>query len=436
MKKIRYRISTQLYILLSFAAVIVFGTICFLLPWSTKSGKGLNFIDALFTSTSATCVTGLSTIDCSKLSCFGQVVLAILIELGGLSFLTIATFIYSMFSKMSIKSFKLMNDALNNDHPGEVLKMIRKIISIALIIQLIGFIFNFLIFYLKYDMIATKALGYGAFHAISAFNNAGFDLFGTNSLIDFSSDWLLNINTMLLIILGGIGFMTIDEIVRKRKWRKFSLTTKIVLSTTLILLISGTLLLKLSLLGEISWLEALFSSTTARTAGFTIFDMQNLNTPSCIVMIVLMFIGASPASTGGGLKTTTLFIIILAIYRFINNEKTTAFKRKVPSKIVIKAFTIFVVEIIYIMFVTFFLSFFEKNLTFDKILFEVVSAFATVGLSMGVTPSLSIVGQIVIIITMFIGRLGPLTILSISANPKKMIKDYGIDYIEEKVIIG
>lgn len=436
MKKFRLRIPTQLYILLTFALVILFGTICFVLPFSTLDGKGLSFINALFTSTSATCVTGLSTINCSELSLFGKIILAVLIELGGLSFLTIATFIYSMFSKMSIGSFKLMTEALNYDRPGEVVKMIRKVLLIAAVIQLIGFSFNTIIFHFEYGMSVPQALGYGAFHAISSFNNAGFDIFGTNSLIDFSSDWFININTMLLIILGGIGFLVIDEVLRKRRWRKFSLNTKVVLITTISLLVLGTLLFKLTMFKEMSWLQALFQSTSARTAGFATYDMTKLNTTGYIIMISLMFIGASPASTGGGLKTTTLFVLILVMIRFVRGEKYSVFKRKIPTQLVHKAFVIFVIEIVYVLIATFLMAIFEPNISFDRLLFEVVSAFATVGLSMGITGELSLGGQIIIIVTMYIGRLGPLTILSLSNNKKNIIKDKQISYIEEKIIIG
>ena len=205
---------------------------------------------------------------------------------------------------------------------------------------------------------------------------------------------------------------------------------------TLFLLVSGTLLLKLTMFKEMSWLQALFQSTTSRTAGFATFDMEKLNTTGYIIMIVLMFIGASPASTGGGLKTTTLFVLILVIVRFARGEKYSAFKRKVPTQLIYKAFVIFVIEIVYVMIATFLMAIFESNTSFDRLLFEVISAFATVGLSMGVTGELSLGGQIIIIITMYIGRLGPLTILSLYNNKKNVIKDKQISFIEENIIIG
>lgn len=436
MRKIKTKIPPQLYILLTFFSVIVIGTILLVLPFSTTDGKGLSFIEALFTATSATCVTGLSVINCAELSLFGRVILALLIEVGGLSFLTIATFIFSLFSKLTVGSYKLMSEALNNDHPGEAMRLIKRILLFSFIIQSAGAVVNALIFRFQFQMDPASSIGYGLFHSISSFNNAGLDIFGANSLLDYAGNVWLNVNTMILIILGGIGFVVLEDIVFKRKWRRFSLTSKIALTMTAFLLIGGTLLLKLSLGDSITWLQAAFQSVTARTAGFSTFDMADLNASSYLVMIILMFIGASPASTGGGLKTTTFFIILLLIYRFVRKETPTVFRRRIPKKVIDKALIIFTVEIFYVMMITFILTFVERDIAFQGLLFEVISAFATVGLSMGVTGELSLAGQIIIIVTMFFGRLGPLTILSLGNSRKNEIKDKEIRFIEEKVIVG
>lgn len=436
MKKIKFKIPPQIYILISFLVVILICSICLVLPFSTKDGRGLKFIDALFVSTSATCVTGLSTISLQSLSVFGIVVVTFAIEIGGLSFLTLATFIYSLFSKMSISNNLLMKEALNSDSFGEITSTIKKIIFISFVIQILGAINYFLIFIIKYHYSFLKSLGFGIFHSVSAFNNAGFDLFGNTSLIEFSNDVFFNINTMLLITLGGLGFLVIYEVVNKRRWKKFSLNTKIVLIMSISLTLGGMLFLKLSLYDQITWLEALFQSVTCRTAGFYTFDLTTLNTPSYIVMISLMFIGASPCSTGGGLKTTTLFVIFLTLTHFIREDKVTFNKRKISEKVQKKAFTIFSLEIIYIMISSFLISLFDRNVSYNRILFEVVSSFATVGLSLNLTSSLSIASKIILIINMFVGRLGVLTILSLTTNNKIKIKDKYFQYVEENVIIG
>ena len=433
-----------LIIVISFAAVILLGTICFLLPPATVDGKGLPFIDSLFLATSATCVTGLVTIaPGATLTLYGQIVLAVLIEIGGLSFLTLVSFIFVLFGrKLTIGAQMLMKDQLNQETIGDIRKVIVRIIVISLIVQIFGAGLCYLVFYFEYGLPWDESLKFSLFHAVSSFNNAGLDIFdfAENSLTHFKDDVWLNLITMLLIIMGGLGFVTIFDIVKKRRWGRFTLNTKIVLVMTLILIVVGTILFKAFNWHNMSFLQALFSSVTARTAGFTSFDMAELSNASYITMIVLMFVGASPCSTGGGFKTTSLFILASALVAYLRGRSPRAFYRKISQEQIEKTLALFIVEIAYLIVVSTLLCWIETDfgsgLDAKMVIFEVVSAFATVGLSQGVTGALSIGGKIIIVITMFIGRLGPLTILSIWNNRANMFREREIGYVEEKIIIG
>ncbi len=438
----KFRITAPLVIILTFIVTILFGTICFCLPFATTDFKGLSFVNSLFLATSATCVTGLTPIVCSdSLSLFGQIILCILIEIGGLSFLTIVSFIFLMFGrKFDVRTTFLLKEQLNQESANGVKRLVINVISFSFSIQLIGAFILFFIFRFKYDYATHSAIKLSLFHAISSFNNAGFDLLGGQSLIPFKDDILLNLVTMALIILGGLGFIVFTEIVEKHKWRKFSLHTKIVIVMTFWLVIGGTLLFKLFMWSEMTWTQAMFSSVTARTAGFASFDMSQLSGPGFVLMILLMFIGASPCSTGGGFKTTSFFVLICSLFGFIKGSTPHAFKRKISSQQMEKTFALFILEITYIVIASIIITYFEKikgsGLDTKGLIFEVVSAFATVGLSQNITPNLCSASKILIIVTMFLGRLGPLTIVSIWNNRKNALVEKDIKYVEGNIVIG
>ena len=265
-EKKKFKITPSILIILTFITTILVGTILLVLPISTVDRKGVNFIDSLFIATSATCVTGLSPIACGEvLSIFGQAVLAILIEIGGLSFLTIVSFIFIIIGKkMDISSRVLLKEQLNQDSIKGVSHLIKRIVFASLSIQLIGAIASFFVFKFGHNIPVGQSIRLSLFHAISAFNNAGFDLFTgiEPSMIGFRNDIALNIITMILILLGGIGFVVMSEIVTKKKWRFFSLNTKVVLIMTLILFVGGTILFKLFMWNEMTFLQAMFSSVT------------------------------------------------------------------------------------------------------------------------------------------------------------------------------
>lgn len=437
MKIKRKRIPYQI-IALSYLSVILFGTILLWLPWSIKSGEHLNLADAFFMATSSVCVTGLSVVPNvgSSFTIFGKIVMAVLIEIGGLSFITFAVFFFIITgSKIGIANRFLIKEALNQNSVTGIVKLIKVIIKIAFLIQIMGSVINFFAFIPFYSFWQT--IGISIFHSISSFNNAGFDIFGfDSSMIPYASNILLNVNTMFLIILGGIGFLVIDEVMRRKHWRKFSLNTKIVLQTTFFLIIFGTLSLKLAMNSSFTWLQALFLSVSSRTAGFASTDISKINNPAYLTLIFLMFIGASPTSTGGGLKTTTLFVLIITIISYARGRQTNAYYRKIHEHSIFKAFSLVALALMFVSFIILLISFFEPALGIKEIAFEVISAFGTVGLSMGITSYLSIISKLLLCLTMFFGRLGPLTMISIWNSRWLSEANVNIQYVEEKIIIG
>lgn len=418
-------------IVLGFLIVILLGTILLMLPISINEGENVSFIDALFTSTSAVCVTGLIAIDTADtFTVFGKTVVALLIQIGGLGVTSVGVgFIMLLKKKIGIKERTLIKESMNLDSLKGVVKLVKSILIMTLIFESIGVILSYIVF--SKDYAPLDALGISLFHSIAAFNNSGFDILGgLQNLIPYQSNVILNLTTCGLIIFGGIGFLVIKEIIEVRSFKKFTLHTKIVLIMTGILLVVGTILLKLT--EDISWLGAFFFSTSARTAGFSTYPLSNFTNAGLFVLIILMFIGASPGSTGGGIKTTTLFTLNKSIYSTSTNKHCTAFKRKIPLGVILKAFNVTILALFVICIGTFILSILEPNYTFMQLLFEVTSAFGTVGLSTGITPDLSALSKFIISLIMFIGRLGPMTIATIWSFKKPSDACYS----EETVIIG
>ena len=419
------------FISLGFFLIIMLGTFLFLLPISQKVPGSISFTDALFTSTSAVCVTGLSTFDPGTvLSPFGQTILALLIQFGGLGFVCISVgFIMFSGQKLFIRQRTLVKEALNYGSLDNITSLVKSVLFITLITESIGALLNFALF--SKTLPLSKAIGVSLFHAVSSFNNAGFDIFGNgNNLISYSDNTALLLITSFLIIFGGIGYLVIKEIIFKHKFKKFTLHTKVVLTMTISLLILGTLLFKIT--ENYSWLDAFFMSVSTRTAGFTTVDLGNLSNAGYILYCLFMFIGASPTSTGGGIKTTTFLIVIISLCSYFSAKKPCLFKRTLAKDILYKAFIIFTMGLTVIFISLFLLCLSQNDIAFNDLLFEVFSAFGTVGLSTGITSSLSSVGKYIIIVTMFIGRLGPLTIASLWMYKKTS----HISYAEESVTLG
>lgn len=418
-------------IALGFAFVILTGAFILYLPISHNHGVHVAYIDALFTSTSAVCVTGLIAIDTADtFNAFGQTVVALLIQIGGLGVTSVGVgFILLARKKVGFKDRVLIKEALNLDSLKGVVKLVKSILLMTLCFEGTGAILSFLVF--SKDHPLTKAIGISLFHSVASFNNAGFDnLGGLTNLIPYRTNVLLNLTTCGLIIFGGLGFVVIKEIIHKHSFKKFSLHTKVVITMTVSLLLIGTLLLKAT--ENISWMGAFFFSTSARTAGFSTYPVGNFTNAGLFILIILMFIGASPGSTGGGIKTTTAYTLIKSAYSVSTNKNCNSFKRKIPNDVISKAFILAFLASVLVCFSTFLLCILEPQYNFIQVLFEVVSAFGTVGLSTGITPDLKPVSEMVIIITMFIGRVGPLTIASLWSFRAMS----NVSYSEETLTIG
>jgi trk system potassium uptake protein len=405
-----------------FALIIFIGSILLTLPIATNNGKGLPWLDALFTATSATCVTGLVVVDTgTTFTLFGQLVILSLIQVGGLGFMTFATFFAFLLGKrISLKERLLLQEALNNLTIEGIVRLVKRIIIFTVIIELMGGILLAIRF--SFDMPLLKAIYYGMFHAISNFNNAGFDLMGEfRSLTGYVEDPVVTLVVCALITLGGIGFIVMNEIYEYRQTRRLSLHAKIVVSTSLLLVVLSTLaifllelnnpktLQSLSPIGK--FLGSLFQAVTPRTAGSNTLNIPDLTQPTLFLIIFLMFVGASPGSTGGGIKTTTFATLLGAVWSQIKGkEDVIFFKQRIVYDTIYKALTVTFSGLFIVMTVTMLLTITERGKDFLMILFEATSAFGTVGLSMGLTPELSPIGRVIIILTMFAGRLGPLTI--------------------------
>lgn len=425
------RIKPGRIITAGFALLIIIGAILLSLPIAHNEGVDVSFIDALFTSTSAVCVTGLIVVDTADtFNVFGRTIVAILIQIGGLGITSFGVGIIILTGRhVGIKERTLVKEAMNLDSMKGMVKLVKSIFLMTISFETVGALLSFISFSKNYSI--ADAAGISIFHSIAAFNNSGFDILGgLTNLIPYREDILLNLVTAFLIITGGLGFLVIKDIIVKRNFKKFTLHTKVVIITTIILLLSGTILLKMT--EKISLLGAFFFSTSARTAGFSTYNVGQFTNGGLFVLIILMFIGASPGSTGGGIKTTTLFLIIENIYSKSVNKYVTAFKRRIPSYIIGKAFNLSALALMVVCLNTLLICILESNYEFIQILFEVISALGTVGLSTGITPELSDISKFILVLVMFLGRLGLLTIASIWYSKELPNSKYS----EESIIIG
>ena len=443
---LNFSLNRSSLILFSFAAVIIVGTFLLMLPAAHKNGQWLNFVDALFTATSAACVTGLSVLDPGQdLSLFGQIVLIVLIQIGGVGLMTITTlFSIGLGKRINIGQRLLIQESFNNRTPEGVIRMALDITKYTLVIE---FVFGTMLAFYFYEFLGTgvKALYWGYWHAISAFSNAGFDLLGNSvSLTAFRANWVVNIIFMLLIILGGIGFTVMGDMHRNRKWRYFSLHTKIVLVVNGALLIGGAILFWLLERENVATLEGLpfgeqvlasvFQSVSARTAGFNTVDIGLLTSATLAMMMVLMFIGASSTSTGGGIKTTTFAVLLMSTLALLRGKKDVVlFNRRIDSSTIVKSNSIFVLALLWLVLAFFLLLAFDTHgHSFELILFELISAFSTTGLGVGITVEWNMWCKLILIATMYVGRIGILT-FSMSFFDKKIDR---IRYPAENILIG
>ena len=396
-----------------FALAILLGSVLLILPCSVQDGVDLQYIDALYTSTSAVCVTGLIAVDAGDtFTPLGQFFLAMLIQVGGLGVTAVgAGIIVAMGRKVDMKARSLIREAMNLDSGKGVILFVKSIFVTTVIFELTGAALSFLVFVQDYPPL--HAAGISLFHSVAAFNNSGFDILGNfQNLIPYRDDVLLNLVTCGLIFFGGIGFLVIREMWSKRlHWKKFSMHARVVLSMSLILIVVGTLLLKAT--EDVTWLGALFHSVSARTAGFSTYPLGNFSNAGLLVLTVLMFIGASPGSTGGGIKTSTFLVLIKGIKSAATNQSEKAFRYAIPTTAFRKAAVITLLAAAVVVGGTWIFVVLEPDVTLMQALFEVTSAFGTVGLSTGITPDLGVGAKVLSILIMYIGRLGPLTVASL-----------------------
>ena len=467
----RKRINPALAILLSFLIIILIGSFLLVCPFSQANGQWGDYVDSLTTAVSATCVTGISTYEegfANTLSFWGELFSIIMVQIGGLGFITILVFVVSMFKhRFRFDNMVYFTQIVGGTSFGGIIKLVRKIISIQLVVELIGFLLGLPVFIKMFPNDPGSACWYSIFHSISAFNNAGFDLFeGTSSLIGglFATGgepitgglyYYFCSYIMILILVGGLSFIAIIEIFSfKRRPKQYTSFTKIALYMTLFIVVINSLLLFISDgfkgEGSISYFDCLFQTVSARTAGFMTYSQDNLSIAGKTISSMTMFIGGSPLSTAGGIKTTTIFIIIIAIFSFFKGRKITAFKREFSQKTVTKALALLVVSLIIV--IVGFLAFtgfgFDPRYTYGEgplalntsqsmaYAYEVFSCFGTTGFFTGIEPYLSVGSKIIMCLLMFFGRLGPMTFFQIFE--KNMEKDDNRKYkfVDDDVLIG
>lgn len=417
LKILAIRKNPTFIIILSFALIILAGSLLLLLPFSNLPGQTTAPVDAYFTANSAVCVTGLVVVDTgTHYSFWGKLIILALIQIGGLGYMTFSTLIVILLrQKIFISQRLAVREALNMFSSQGAVRLIQYVFSIVFIVESTGALILFLRWWPELGPL--KAFKWGVFHSVSAFCNAGFDIVGGfKSLTGYVGDPIVNLVIMSLIVIGGLGFMVIADIIERKR---FSLHSKLVLITTAVLIVGGALLIFIfeytnphTLAGlpfaDKIW-ASFFQSVSARTAGFNSIDLSSLAGPTVFVLVGLMFIGASPGGTGGGIKTTTFVLLLLTMRSSILGRfNTEAFGRLISYETVRKALTITLLSFGLVMMSSALISY--QGLEFSKVVFEVTSAFGTVGLSMGITTKLSTISKIIVGLTMFAGRVGPLTL--------------------------
>jgi len=426
-------------LLMSFVIVILIGTFLLLLPKAVAAGKSLNFLDALFTATSATCVTGLIVVDTgTHFSLLGQLIILTLIQIGGLGLMTLSSFLALFFGRgMGIKERVVLQEMMNIDRLGMITRALRLAVTITFTFEAVGAT----LLYFSWDnpqWTFGQHVYHSVFHAVSAFCNAGFSL-NANSLMNYNNNYAVMLTIATLIIFGGLGFVVLIELggirirpagKQKKHW---SVQTKLVLIITALLLIGGTFILLFvqPFKGDFfhRLMQAFFSSVTARTAGFNTVDFSRFSIPAALLIVLLMFIGASPGSTGGGIKTTTVGIFFASLISILTGKnRIELFHKSISYTILNRALVIFTFSILVVGTSIFLLTITEKA-PLINIVFEEISAYGTVGLSRGLTPHLTQWGRIILIFSMLIGRVGALTLAFAIIPPKEKLR---VEYPTEK----
>ncbi len=445
-------------LVIGFLIVIIIGSLLLSLPIASNNNQSISYLDALFTATSAVCVTGLIVVNTyAHWSLFGKIVIISLIQIGGLGFMTLVSMLFVLLGKkITLKDRLIMQEALGRDTTAGVVKFTKTIVKGTLLVEGIGALLLSLKFIPEYGFL--KGAWYSVFHSISGFCNAGFDIVGDSSLSPYVGSPIINFTISGLIILGGLGFGVWMDIIHgvkskmkmnkrftwKQAFDKLALHTKLVLTITLYLIVGGFLFFLIAefnnpgTLGGLPLADkifaAFFQSVSPRTAGFNTIDLNAMKDSSKFMMIILMFIGGSPAGTAGGIKTIAAGILVLCTISTVKGkESIEAFQRKIPLKAILRALAVIMIALAVVLGITIILSFTE-DAQFIDLLFEAVSGFATVGSTLGITPNLSVIGKGIIIIDMFIGRLGPVTMV-VAIMVKQGNSKNAIQYPEEKIIV-
>ncbi len=451
MKTLLNKLSSARIIMLGFLAVILIGTALLCLPISSANGVAASFTTALFTATTATCVTGLVVVPTVSWSLFGQAVILLLIQVGGLGIITIMSGAFILFNKkISFGNRILMQEAFNLNTLSGLVRFTKKVLWGTLIIEGIGAVLYMFVFVPQFGL---SGIWISVFNAVSAFCNAGMDIIGTNSLYDYALNPLVNIVTMALIILGGIGFIVWWDIIRVSKikfisktkfWQSLTLHSKIVIVSTIALILGGAACIFMfeynnnatfanMNIGQ-KIMASLFQSVTTRTAGFATVPQENLTTPSAILSMIFMFIGGSPVGTAGGIKTVTFAVLLLSTTSVIKGKNyVSVFGRRISKSTVNKCSAIVFISLTIVLTSTILLSV-TTNKDFIDIAYEIVSATGTVGLSRNLTATLNTVGRYIIIFTMYFGRIGPIS-MAVSLNTKKLNQNI-IKIPTEEISVG
>jgi trk system potassium uptake protein TrkH len=439
---------TQL-IVFSYLTMITIGTVLLSLPAASKGGRSIELINAFFTAASAVCVGGFAVVDTGMYwTVFGQLIIILLVQIGALGIMTMSTlFALLLGRRITLKERLIIQESLNQFGLEGLVRLTRNIIIVTLTIELIGAVIFSAVFIPEYGV--KKGIAFGVFHSISSFCNAGFDLIGEfRSFTPYINNLIININTAILIIIGGLGFpvwMDTYNVIKKKDFKKISLHSKIVLTATIFLIITGAAFIfamesnnpetikNLPFSQKI--MASLFHSISTRSAGYTTLDMASLTTPTLLLTIVLMFIGGSPGSTAAGIKTTTAAILVITVIAVVKGkEDAEIFERRLPKYLVYRAMAVAAISLTLVVVAAMVLSITE-NADFMTLFFEAASAFGTVGLTLGYSPNLSLIGKIIISITMFAGRVGPLTL--VIAFAKRASGNKGsLKYPEDRIMVG
>ena len=437
MAKRKLSLSTTQMILLGFLTVILIGSFLLALPFSSADGQPLPYIDALFTATTATCITGLVTVPTfSAFSTFGHIVILLLIQIGGLGVVTVmSVFLMAMHKKIGLKDSRLIQDSFNLNTLSGLTSFVKKVVIGTLLVEVAGAILYAFVFVPDFG---AKGIWIALFNSVSSFCNAGIDIFASDSMAAYATNPLSNFTTCVLVVLGGLGFIVWWDILRVFKFfkkerfrclKRLTIHSKIVLSATAALIVGGAIAIFFfeydnpNTLQPYSFYDKIqlsfFQSVMTRTAGFSSIPQEYLTTPTCVVCILLMFIGGSPVGTAGGIKTVTIVVLIRSALSIIRNEsEMNMFHRNLAKQAVDKAIGVTVMFTSILILSTTTLAYAMPELSFLDILYETTSALATVGLSRAITSSLNVMGKLVVILTMYLGRIGPIT-LAITLSGKK-----------------